>query len=140
MLQRYLNLTAKLTDFHNPHKLLPNVDSQVRSHTRQMSSHYPSGMTLGQQSAGLMVSERLCGIKPNQHWQQQQQQQSVSTAAAQPGSSGMTEGCEGGRSRSYWHCKQVGSGYGRQWQELRKQQLFSDWMYKPEQLEDFILG
>lgn len=179
MLQRYLNLTAKLTDLQNPHKQLPSADSQVHGHAGLHNSQHPCGVTLDQQeqqssgpmasehpwgtapgqqdqqSAKLMLSERIYRTTPDQREQQsiepvasghswgpapgQQEQQSVSRGATQPCSSGAPEGCKGA-GRNYRQCKQVGSGYSRQWQELRRQQLFSNWMHKPEHLQDFSLG
>lgn len=193
MLQRYLNLTAKLTDLQIPNKQLPSADSQVQSHPKLLDSKYPCADTLHQQeqqsawpmackhpcriapvqqSAEPMFSEHPYGIKEQQYpepivsehpcgialAQQKQQsfesmasdhpcgvtaekkeQQSACRGAHQPCSSVMLEGCQGA-GRSYRQCKQEGNGYSRQWQELRRQHLFSNWMHKPEHLQDFIVG
>lgn len=43
------------------------------------------------------------------------------------------------RSRSYWQLKQDCQGYASQWQVLKCNSLFTDWMPKPKELECFSL-
>ena len=108
MLRRHHHLTARITSLQKLHKQLPSAGSQV--HTRAKPEHLV-GMIL-----------------------HQQEQQAASKGAAC--SSGMSEGCKVA-GRSYRQCKQEGSRYGRQWEELRRQHLFLHWTHKPEQLEVF---
>lgn len=58
-------------------------------------------------------------------------QQSASRAAPSDENGGQEAG------RTYRQCKHEGRLYSRQWHELSRQQLFSDWMHKPEGLEGF---
>lgn len=179
MLQRYLSLTAQLTELQTPHKQLPSVDTQVPGHARLHGPEYPCRVTLDQQeqrpigpmasehmyrtapgqqdqqSAGPMVSKRTYRTTRDQREQQSiepmasehprgpardlQEQQSASRGATQGCSSGLPEECQGA-GRSYRQCKQEGSGYSRQWQQLRRHHLFITWMHKPEHLQDFIMG
>lgn len=122
------------------------LNQQEQQAVRPVVSHHLCGVADGQQeeqhSVGPTASEHPGGVavdnqkQQEQQEQQQQQQQSASTAAAQSCSSGVLEGCEGA-GKSYRQCKLQGSMYGRQWQQLRRHELFSDWMHKPQQLEDF---
>ena len=155
MLQRYLNLTAKLTDLQIPHKQLPSTNRQAHSHAGPIDLEHTCAMTLDQQeqqSSGSMASERPWGTAPDQQFAgamasdhqhgliaDQQEQQSASRGATQPCSSGIPQQYQR-VGRSYWQCKQEGGRYSRQWQELRSQQLFSNWMPKPEHLQEFIIG
>ena len=42
-------------------------------------------------------------------------------------------------SRSYWQLKQDSQAYANQWQVLKSDSLFADWMQKPKELECFCL-
>lgn len=91
-------------------ELLPSTDTRVHSRAQLKISEHPVEVTTAQQDHQQSASKRA-PCRSTGH-----------TAARM----------------TYKQCKQEGSRYCLQWQELSVQQLFLDWMHKPEQWEAFI--